>query len=237
MKTMYAVIAVLAAFALTGLGYFAIRAPQSEQSGSGFRSAAFLPSLSTKTENQQNLEELRTIFVNFQNAKSFRSDIAVDLSGDTTRGEMEIAKPSRFRGKLSVDGETLEVTGVEDILYFKNPDGIWVPLRSEILTEQLQHAFSLAIQGTTEESATLLPDGLTVTKVRDRNRSCDEYSTQIEDESGNTIDLRVCAENGLPLFVEAIRADGSVKNAYRDFNVVIVIERPSIPKAFWDIVR
>ncbi len=233
MKKFYILTAFLAILAIAGLGWYAATR---EGDGSGIgtvpASLAYLPPKTEATESQIYLGELRDVLSNFASAKSFRSTIMLSIDNQRTSGEIEIAKPGRFRGRVNVSGEELEVIGVEDVLYILSPEGVWVPLRSEQITGQLQETFAAALQGEDSDSSAVLSDDVNVTKQNNAANNCDEYLAAFRDENGNDVELTLCAQNGYPVTIELKRAEGFVQSEYSDFNDIIIIERPSIPNEF-----
>ncbi|MCR4278409.1 MAG: hypothetical protein NUV81_00705 [bacterium] len=237
MKTLYLLIALVGGTFVAGLGWYAYSHPKMDVATLGFQSSAYLPEQKTVSEDVQSARELQTILKNFQNAKSFRSHVSIKLPDQTTEGDIEVSKPARFHGSMDVSGQTLDVIGVEDILYVKNPDGIWIPVKSEQLATQLQQAFSIVSNGSTDE-VNILPAGTTVSKQKSRSDvSCITYHAEYTDSDGNDTTMDICATDGFPVRIDLVRADGTIQSDYKDFNTVIVIERPTIPAVFRSVVE
>lgn len=235
MKYTYALVALLAAAGLAWLGWYAtVRHPVTDGRIAS-TNAAFLPEPSAVSDDERNLRELQTVLANFQNAKSFRAHVTVQSDTWQTSGDVEIAKPNRFHGTMTVDGQTVDVIGVEDVLYVKSPENVWVPVKSEQLTAQLRDAFSAALDGA--DGSELLPAGTSVTRVQNKNGGCDAYRAAFTDTDGNDVIMDVCEENGYPARIDISRADGTVRSDYKDFNALIVIERPTIDPVFRSIVE
>jgi len=237
MKTLYLLIALIAGMSIVGLGWYAYSHPRIDPKKSGYQSSAYLPDRKEISEEDQNMQEFLTILDHFQNAKSFRSHVSIKLPDQTTEGDIEVSKPGRFHGSMDVSGQTLDVIGVENILYVKNPDGIWIPVKSEQLATQLQQAFSIVSNGSTN-GTDLLPPGTTVSKKQTKSDSaCTTYYAEFIDDAGNDTTIDLCAKDEYPVRIDLVRADGSVQSDYKDFNSVIVIERPTIPAIFRPIVE
>ncbi len=227
-----ALIIGLSATMLVGLGCSKKQTDQKVSDQQQSPQAWLPPSPAPENEDAKNLRELREAVGAFGSVKSFRSKLTVTNANGTTNGSIEIQKPDRFHGTISAEGgKEMEVIGVEKSLYVKIDEKTWIPIQSPEFSKTVTGAFQSSVSGNTALTGNLFPDGTVVTKKPGGGGTCDEYSTSIEQDGAKT-DLIICVSKGLPQYIEATSAIGSIRTEYTDYDQVFTIERPTVPKEF-----
>lgn len=188
------------------------------------------PPASPESEEQIARRELEEIIQRFRDARTFRATLSVQTGTETVSGQIDVMKPDRFRGTLSVpkDGktETSEVVGVSDTIYIRLAEDVWTYVKNKKQAAALTQAFRSAIDGNASVLSTAIPEAARITKTRDASLGCDRYSTELTDESGDIFTLHVCAAGGFPKRIDILLPEGSATVNYFDFNALFVIERP-----------
>lgn len=184
----------------------------------------------TETEQEKNLRELNAAIMAFQEVKSFRAKLAIDNSKEKISGQIDVLKPDRFHGVIKISGEDQagEVIGINNALYVKLADKIWMQVQSPAVAAAMSKAFQSTVDGDRAAVKQELPKGTTVTHGRDLLRACEKYQTTITDEAESAIELSVCVADGLPKFITASANQGSVEVEYFDYNELFTIERPTV---------
>lgn len=198
-----------------------------------YQSDAWLPPESEpESEQTRNLRELREAINAFNETKSFRAKISISGSEGVSEGQIEVQKPNRFQGKLKTpsDDKENEIIGVDDILYVFL-DGVWIPLKAKKSDENINAAFRSSVSGESSVISDNLPDDAKVEKISSNGKSCDFYKTILV-KDGQTINLKVCVQNSLPIFIESSNGNEVLKVEYFDYNKVFTIEKPTLMKEF-----
>ncbi|MBU1908234.1 hypothetical protein KKF59_03880 [Patescibacteria group bacterium] len=203
------------------------------QNSSVFESDAWLPPQpEPESEGARNLRELREALNAFNGTKSFRANINISGAEGTSEGQIDVQKPNRFQGKLKTpsDNQENEIIGVDDTLYVLM-EGVWIPLKAKKSDENINAAFKSLVSGEDSVITDQLPDDAKVERLSSNGKGCDTYKTTLE-KDGNSISLKVCIQNGLPVFIETSAGSETVKVEYYDYNKVFTIERPTLLKEF-----
>lgn len=201
------------------------------QNSAAYESDVWLPPQSEpESEGARNLRELREALEAFNGTKSFRANINISGAEGTSEGQISVQKPNRFHGKLKTpsDKKENEIIGVDDTLYVLM-DGIWIPLKAKKSDENINAAFKSLVSGEDSVITEQLPDDTKVEKLSSSGKGCDIYKTTLA-KDGKSIDLKVCIQNGLPVFIETSAGGELVKVEYYDYNKVFTIERPTLLK-------
>jgi hypothetical protein len=184
----------------------------------------------TESETDKNLRELNAAIMAFQEVKSFRAKLAIDNNKEKISAQIDVLKPDRFHGVIKISGEDQagEVIGINNALYVKLADKIWMQVQSPAVAAAMSKAFQSAVDGDRAAVKQELPKGATVTHGRDLLRACEKYQTTITNEPESAIELSVCVADGLPKFISASTDQGSVEVEYFDYNELFTIERPTV---------
>lgn len=205
----------------------------SQKNAPPFEPLVWLPTTTRSDERTLTpLEELRNAIEAFQNVKSFKSKLYVDNASGKTTAQIDVLKPSRFRGTIRVptSNNGAEIIGVDSSLYLKPEGAPWVELSSPAMAKQLTETFRSAANGSGALIREALPDGTVVTKKRDNVHACDSFTTTLTSTKGPNIDLTICVANGLPSLLDIRAKDSHVSVTYTDYNSLFIIERPSVGK-------
>jgi hypothetical protein len=227
-----ALIIGLSATVLVGLGCSKKKTTQNVSGEERSQLAWLPPAPSSESEDAKNLRELKEAVEAFGSVKSFRATLVVTNANGTTNGSIKIQKPNRFHGTITADGaKEMEVIGIEKSLYVKIDEKTWIPIQSPEFSKTVTGAFQSSVSGNTALSGNLFPEGTAVSKKAGSGGTCDEYSTSIEQDGAST-ELIICVSKGLPQYIEATSALGSIRTEYTDYDQVFTIERPTVPKEF-----
>lgn len=172
-------------------------------------------------------EELRTVLRNFQEAKSFHAQLAMNTPNGAATGEFDYLKPSRVKGTFNVPNTPpSEFVIVDDALFIK-ANGAWVDLSK---TPSAKAMGDLLRRGISQPGALQdmgVSDQAVVKKERDNARGCDNYRTVVKAADGSAASLEVCAADGKPKFLGMQMPIGTVNVQYSKYGASFLIEKPT----------
>lgn len=189
------------------------------------------PATETPSDTTAPLQELRDALRAFQEAKSYRTEISTMSNANRMTAKLDISNPGRFRGTIesSTSAGGIEVIGVGDTLYARQPSGDWAILsgRDRVSISELTTPSSIGGQ---IDMTRVLPDEMNVTRTDDRVRGCALYETMTNANTEFATTLRVCVTNGKPSHIDVITKNSTFNATYTNYNELFTIERPSIKR-------
>lgn len=171
-------------------------------------------------------EELQSILKNFREATSLRTEFDMTTSQGQVKGNFSFIRPNRFKGTMTSSGGNLNIVVVDDNLYLQVGAGKWSNLSNQPSSRTLTDTLKRALSGNSTFDAASASTETLVTKTRDDARACDSYKTTAKTAEGAIVSIEICAEKGLPRYVDMTTDQGPVHISYTDYNTLFLIEKP-----------
>lgn len=172
-------------------------------------------------------DELQQILKNFREATSLRTEFDMTTSQGQVKGRFSFIRPNRFKGTMTASGGNLNIVVVDDSLYLQVGTAKWSNVSNQPSSRVLTDTLKRALSGNSTFDAAGANTEALVTKSHDDARSCDAYRTTAKTAEGAIVSIEICADKGLPRYVDMTTDQGPVHISYTDYNTLFLIEKPT----------